>query len=360
MKPSFETSLSRSSLRNPDTFETLSSYLAAWCGERGVSRIRLMEHIGRSSPTVAVALTMDPDFPSHPDWAKVVEKITHIPSQDLLELATPLGPWHLAPPCRRHACLACLGEAGTPAKQARSKLWTYATITTCWMHDLPLVEVPAVGWQWMELSAVSRKSHGELMLRPERLVPQVTQVWHRLGEEFRNSLALAEMHAWVAPGAARLREFLHYEELDEQFVWEDLLVLLCSSWQNYPTASLGLRGIPSQIGFNMGRQYFGSTDSRVLLNPPTLDFFKSITSTAERRACVAVATSEIRNFKRRFRFDDYYGWSNVLRYMPDHAWGWLVECSKIWPARWQGKLDEWDDFRKKSSRLHASSKNLPD
>src|SRR5690606_33497331 len=100
--------------------------------------------VAREDRTVAAALQDDPDFPVHPNWIQVLSSVTDIDGEVLERLGEPIGGWHLHPSARNLACLGCLDDYGSSSAQFRCKTWSYATITMCLVHELPLVEVPAV------------------------------------------------------------------------------------------------------------------------------------------------------------------------------------------------------------------------
>ncbi|WP_426280515.1 TniQ family protein [Lysobacter soli] len=227
------------SLRDPEPTESLSSYLAAWRGHAGVSHRRFMDYVAKSDPAAAVALLDDPDYPKHPCWRDAVAKLTGIDQSVLTELATSLGPWPLLPPCRVHACVGCLDDYGSPSGHARSKMWSYATWTICPIHNLPLMQVPAVGWEWMEIAPAQRKANARLMLRPDLVRASVEAAWSRLEQPVRNAIFHAESCAWLSPsGPSPYRDALKYNRFEDRYVWEDLLSFLCRSWERGPAPSL--------------------------------------------------------------------------------------------------------------------------
>jgi hypothetical protein len=336
-------------MRAPWPLETLGSYLALWRGSFGVSKNAFRRRISRIDPTVDVALTSDPDFPDHPEWAAVLSEITHISRDSLLELGRPIGPWHLKPSCRVHACLACLEEQGSPAQQSRSKMWTYATFTACWIHDLPLIDVPAIGWEWADLSPSARRAHATLVHTPGLLREPIDQFWRQLDANVRRALYFAEMSAWVAPDpTCFLAKAIGYDALDQADVWEDLLALLCSTWSKQPGAPLSVRGIPNPL-WSVSRNYFGSYGRSALDQAPTMNYFCSIESTFERRAAVLTASL----VTRPDRVPDLLGrsntalWKNVLKYMPDQAFDWLKERAVRWPRGMRERLESWEVTRRK-------------
>lgn len=340
-------------LRTPHPMETLSSYLAAWRGHTGVSRRKFLERVSRLDPTVDAALNVDPDFPPHPNWPPVVAEVTSIDAAVLRKLGTPVGPWHLAPPCRTHACIACLADSGGPSNQARHKLWAYAPVTTCYTHGTPLVEVPAVGWEWMELSAADRKKNVRLMLRPDEICSTVDAFWNRLDDSLRDAIWVAEMSAWVAPNPlCELGKLLKYHHCDEQPVWEDLLALLCSPWSRFPGAPLSLRGLPRDLWVAANKRYFGNYDHPGLDAPPSIGYFCTMTSAGQRRACVLTASLVIRRQAMESKLGRHFcdRWKDVLRHMPDDAFDWLCEQATRWPLRWQEALSNWRRERRRVRR----------
>ncbi|WP_313223635.1 hypothetical protein [Pseudoxanthomonas mexicana] len=336
-------------LRESQPFETLSSYLAAWRGYSGVSSRSFLNQVAQLAPAASVALMVDPDHPIDDCWLEVVAEVTQIEKSTLEELAAPLGPWTLHPPCRHYACIACLDEAGSASQQARLKLWTYATFTTCIFHDLPLIEVPAIGWEWMELSPAQRKSNARLMLEPDKLRPNVEAFWNRLDGRLRVGIHRAEVSAWVAPGGpCRLRTAIQYERLDEAPVWQAILALLSRSWERHPAPALAARGLPRDLWLNGSKKYFGDYHRPVLEALPTIDYFRGISAVNERRACVLVASDAVRHeYMRPFLgFNDFYGWRGVLARMPQPAFEWLVQQSSDWPLHWQDRVECWKRGRK--------------
>lgn len=338
-----------STLREPEPFETLSSYLAAWRGHSGVSSRSFLNQVAKLAPTASVALMMDPDHPIDECWLEVVAEVTQIEKSTLDELAAPLGPWTLHPPCRHHACIACLDEAGSASQQTRLKLWTYATFTTCLIHNLPLIEVPAIGWEWMELSPAQRKSNARLMLEPDKLRPSVEAFWNRLDDRLRAGIHRAEVSAWLAPGdPCRLRTFYEYERFDDAPVWEAILALLSRSWERHPAPALAARGLPRDLWVNCSKNYFGDYHRPVLEAPPTIDYFRGISAVNERRACVLVASDAVRHdYMQSFLgFNYFYGWRGVLERMPQPAFEWLVQKSNGWSPYWQDQVRFWKRCRK--------------
>lgn len=349
------TTKSSKHIRDPWPLETLGSYLALWRGSCGISKSAFRRHISRIDPTVNVSLTTDPDFPDHPNWSAVLSEVTHIPSDRLLELGRPIGPWHLKPSCRVHACLACLEEQGSPAQQSRSKMWTYSTFSVCWIHDMPLIGVPAIGWEWADLSPSERRTHSTLVQTPGLLREPIEQLWRQLDPNVRRALYFAEMSAWVSfnPNCG-LAKAIGYDALDQDCVWEDLLALLCSTWSKHPGAPLSLRGIPNVLWI-FNRNYFGGYGRSALDQAPTMSYFCSIESTFERRAAVLSASLVTRSDK----VPDLLGrssrtlWENVLKYMPDPAFAWLSERAVRWPRDMRDRLGSWEVTRRKlSDRRH--------
>ncbi|MBZ4039125.1 hypothetical protein [Novilysobacter selenitireducens] len=332
-----------SDLRAPEPFETLSSYLCTWRATRGITQHKFLTQVRKLDPAAEVALAFDPDYPDRPGWAAVVSEVTGIEENILKELGQPAGPWHLSPPCRKHACLECLSVYGPPSKQARSKQWTYATYTTCHIHGLPLVEVPAVGWGWMELRAAERRKNIKLMLNPAEAGAALEVFWSRLDPQLRNAISFAEMIAWLVPsGPCGIRDVLSYLEVDEEDVWADVLVFLCSPWSHYRGAPLALRALPRTIWTQWNRNYFGNYDHPPLYEPPTLGYFCNIASPAQRRACVLSAYSVLQpeRFREQVK-DDLPGWRHVMRHTPRRAFKWLESQAQNWPTRWQREVTRW-------------------
>lgn len=326
-------------LREPEPRETLSSYLACWRGEMGVSKDSFYARIANSDKTVAAALQDDPDFPAHPNWIPVLSRITRIGEDVLAKLGTPIGPWHLHSSARNLACLGCLDDWATSSAQFKCKSWSYATTTTCYMHGLPLVEVPAVGWEWQDLSAAKRRANTQLMLNPSEARRALEQFWSRVADErLSNALFRAEMSAWVSHNpSCGLSQVLRYGR-EESAVWEDLLVFLCTSWRSAPALSISAASLP--IAFRWNVTCFGDNILQPMHAAPDMHYFRRL-SAPRRRSCVLVAYSIIRKddcplleTERIFR--------RVLKNTSAKAYLWLLGRSLRWmDSSWQSRLGSW-------------------
>lgn len=170
--------------RHPGSMETLSSYLAAWRGHFHVEEQAFEARLQKIDPTVLVALQVDPDYPAHPGWQTTLASATNLKIDVFKELGMSHGPWPLFPKARRCACLACLEMSSAPDQQFISDFWNQSTITVCWFHGLPLVEVPAVGWGWSEFARFCHEARAQAVrpkvpLQPRQRRPALDDRGHR-------------------------------------------------------------------------------------------------------------------------------------------------------------------------------------
>ncbi len=342
-------------LRSPQPTECLSSYLAAWRGSRGESMAFFINRVNRIDSAVAMALVTDPDFPDHPSWVDVLFRATKIDPDVLRELGTRLGPWHLLPRARVHACIACIEEAGGASYQWRSKLWIYSTITICPWHDLPLLEMPAVGWEWSELSAGKRKSHANLILKPWEIRLHIERHWRALDENIRQAIFFAEMSAWSGSAPSSIGVHIGYAECsDDRSLWEDMLSLLVGTWSRELTYPIALYGMPPEAWDAGSRQYLGYLPKQYSPNPPTIGVFCGTKSAALRRACLLVAADAIRRdvmvrYLSSLRWERC-GWRRVIEEMPDEAYGWIHAAVSDWPEHRKEIVSRWP-FRARQRSL---------
>lgn len=335
-------------LRPPEPMETLRSYLDCWRGSAGVSRDSFYRRVARSDKTVSAALEDDPDYPRHPSWIPVIAEITGIGEGVLAALGSPIGPWHLQPSARNLACLGCLDDFGTSSAQFRCKSWTYATTTMCHVHGLPLVEVPAVGWEWQDLTSAQRRANSQLMLNPSEARAALEKFWWSVVDtELANAIFRAEMSAWVAPApVSGLSVALNYRYADSD-VWEDLLVFLCTSWRRYPAISISANALPNS--YRRSTTCFGDSILQPLATAPDLHYFERL-SAPRRRSSVLVAYSILRD-------DDCYLseqkaiFRKVVKNTSATAYIWLLGRSRKWfNAPWQTRIGTWFRMLSKEER----------
>jgi hypothetical protein len=336
--------------------ETLSSYLAAWRGHFHVEQRTLEGRLQKIDPTVLVALQEDPDYPAHPGWKTALTAATNLKLDVFEQLGSSHGPWPLLPHARRCACLACLEMRDAPNQQFICDFWNQSTITVCWFHSLPLVEVPAVGWGWSELSAATRQRRHDLMVDPGKARRAQEQVWSPVEEDIRNAVYFAEMTCWAeCTGNQRILSALEHQNNGALVVWRDLLTLLCTSWEPFASPSVALLGIPASLWCRFGSSKFGGANCGILLEEPTFDLFRSISNPSERRSCVLIAWDAIRPLKSREilprSVHSRFGWRSVVRWMPDRAWNWLTQRASRWPGAWQAYIGLWEEER---SRVQVS------
>jgi len=134
--------------RLPRQDEVLSSWLVRRLSQLGVERRVFDDALGQRYPEVAAAFAQEPDFPEGRVWRSAMESLASVPAAALQALGWPSSPWFLMPGCRRSACLVCLSEAPCVTAQYVREQWLQSWRTTCAVHQVPLVEVPAVGGAW--------------------------------------------------------------------------------------------------------------------------------------------------------------------------------------------------------------------
>lgn len=324
--------------RQPYREETLSSYLSAWRGHFSVKRQVMLDAIGNTNPGTAISLIEDPDFPTAAGWAEAVAAVTKIPREVLEELARPRAFGYLHPAARTSACAGCLAEAQSIGLQYRRHYWALSTVTVCWTHEMPLVEVPAVGWEWAELQRSHRVNRLRHMLDPEGRARSAKNRWMSMGEGIRRDVRLANQCA----------DFLTASDA-EVVVWQDLLALLCASWQSVSAPSLATIGVPMRVFGRRGVERLGGHNRPVLLEPPTFDNFCAMSDPAERRACVLMAWQAL----RLSRLGDQWNaarWQKIVEDMPESAWAWLRTRMMHWPAGFSEYAWAWGDLRRGCKR----------
>ncbi len=323
-----------SQLRDPGEGECLSTYLAAWRRCRNLSSERFGAKIARYDPGVVAALLEDPDFPEHPNWIDVVAKVTGLPSDMLVELGAPIGPWHLSARCRRQVCVECLVEHGKSSDHRREKVWTYATFTLCPAHALPFYEAPALGWEWSEQPFGERRYYSRLILETERLRDSWVSTWSRRGGRIKEIISLAELNAWMSscgrPQKGRWA-MCEGQSVDRQ-VWEDLLCVLCSNWGDEKGEPLVQHGLPHPYDPDC---QLGRVPKVSCLQPQDMSGFCRIFSPDLRRACVLLAAIAVRPCGMSELIKSLpgrlEGWDRIHKKMPGVAREWLSTRAKRWP-----------------------------
>lgn len=343
--------------RKPNSCETLSSFLTAWRVHQGVSRTAFDEAVCRRDPSVSVALSVDPDFPHHPSWQKVLSEATGIPLDDFVNFRDEYGAWPLFPAARHCACLACLRMADTTNEQYGDVFWTRSTVTTCFCHGYPLVTVPAIGCGWADLPAKIRRERDTLMLQPELSQELILLQWSQIDKAIRDAIYFAEISLWTSGVDERVfSAFLRHSDpspdlevrtFHARSVWQDLLTLLCCSWSEETSPAVAVEGLPVMIRLDQ-KPLLRCSNRPTLLRPPTIELFRSIGDPELRRACILVAMDAIHpNYLIERRKPDglLEGWRYVIVRMPESAWQWLERQSKMWSTEWQESFTSWADFR---------------
>jgi len=313
----------------------------------------------RLDPSVAVMLSMDPDYPIHPGWRSTLAKLTNLQPAALDMLGNSSGPWPLHPNARTCACLACLDMAESPADQYREDLWNQSTLTTCVSHGLPLVEVPAVGWGWADLPAAHRRRRRTFMETPMVSKQALVESWSRVEQAYQTAVVFAELTCWAeATHNQRILECLRYRPHGSRPVWMDLLTLLCASWLPHAAPSVATLGIPAhQMGDNANSRLGGKNRS-ILLEAPTFDLFRAIANPAERRACILIAWDAIRPIDSMQMIPrnphSTFGWLQAVKLMPDSAWTWLEMRATGWADNWQSRVLEWRRERVRTTRIREA------
>ncbi|UNK49858.1 hypothetical protein MNR01_02125 [Lysobacter sp. S4-A87] len=228
---------------------------------------------------------------------------------------------------------------------------------------MPLIEVPAVGWEWAELPGIQRRNRRRLMLRPEIGADAVMSAWKRVPEQYRRAIFVAEASVWaLGIGNARMLEALRYMDDDSEGVWRDLLTLLCVSWQNVSAPSLALLGVPLTLYGEHGVQRFGGRNRPVLLEDPRFSSFCALGEPSERRACMLMAMDAIRH---EYLVEllplfgtEKFGWKKIVKGMPAEAWAWLESRAESWPPRWRYRFGDWRELRESRPRSIADARRL--
>lgn len=365
--PSLRKFSASNDFRAPRGGETLSSYLAAWRGYFHVRRQALDEAIARVDPTVVIALSRDPDYPNHPGWSQTLAGVTNLSASVLEELAQLWGPWPLLPEARTNACLGCLELAGYVTNQVAQKFWTYSTMTQCLCCGLPFVEVPAVGWGWADIPREVRRQRYMLMEHPGVARVGLEQEWAKVGEGLKTASYFAELSCWATCAPNRkYMDYLGCQPHETALVWENMLTLLCASWQPFAAPSVAMHGIPCSLWSEHSTAKFGGANMGILQGKPTMELFRSIANPAERRSCILIALDAIRHdYLQKIyprpeypRFGSQLGWLPVVASMPELAWDWLIERAQYWPPPWAVTISGWEQVRckTKSARERGARK----
>jgi hypothetical protein len=331
----------------PRDGETLSSFVAAWRGQKRISVKAFETELTRVDPTVLYALAVDPDFPPHPSWRSAFSTVMGLPASAFAGMGTSAGTWRLMPRARRCACLECLREASTPAEQFGEESWTQSAITTCWIHGLPLIEVPAIGYGWADVSSSIRRVRGALMRAPEIHLDLLKSRWNQLHERVRTTIFFAELTCVSVCNSSPFLEKLGLKQSGSEDVWRDLLTLLCCSWLPEPAPAIAALGLPRRYQTEP-HSLLRCRNRPVLIEDPTFDLFKALSDPLTRRVCMMIAFNAIRPDyaatpeKLRFR---RWGWSAVVRQIPENGWQWLERQAHWWDHEWQSRFDQWSRLR---------------
>ena len=339
-------------LRTPFPDETLSSYLTAWCGHFSVKRGSMIDAVRAVDTAAAAALVKDPDFPPSHAWTAAVAAVTHFPGKTLDELARPRSFGYLTPAARTNACAACLAEASNVGRQYRKHEWALATVTTCFVHKVPLMEVPAVGWDWCEPTA-GRLRGPSVMRHPERRASAVWHCWHEIPQSFIQAILNAEYDVWATGVETRSGRRRSQSGVPPVRIWRDLLTLLCASWEDFSAPSLATKGLPGTLYARRGVERVGGRNRPVLLEAPTFKHFCEISDPAERRACVLMAWEGAISTSRNVESSGRYGglsWHRIVACMPEPAWAWLFPRASKWPAGWNFLIERWHRQRLEACR----------
>lgn len=330
--------------RLPRKDEVLSSWLFRRLAQLGLERRVFDDALASQYPEVAAVLAKDPDFPEGRLWRSALARLTRIPVSELHGLGWSSSTWFLMPGCRSSACLICLSEAPYVTAQYVREQWLQSWRTTCAVHQVPLVEVPAVGGAWALQSPASRRLHGSLMRRPDRQVAQLIDDWKRVPAYIREAVFGAEvkiMEAWHE----------HYSNQREQLeisgsilVWRDLLALCVSSWDIVRSPPAAAQALPSPL--TTGSVHFRCTNVQPSVEPDlNLRAFRSMMNPAARRVCLIavmdamyeVSGKRVVGLKRQ----PSWGWSRVMSCLPPLALNWLQRQSRAWPTGWRAIMDRW-------------------
>ncbi len=330
--------------RLPRKGEVLSSWLFLRLSQLGMERRVFDDALAHRYPEVAAALAKDPDFPEGRSWRLAMANLTGVSSMALQAVGWPSSPWFLMPGCRRSACLICLSEAPYVTAQCVQEHWLQSWRTTCAVHQVPLLEVPAVGGAWALLSRASRKLHGSLMRRPDRQVARLIEDWERVPAYVREAVFGAEvriMDAWhehYSNGQGRL------DASGSIVVWRDLLAFSASSWDTVTAPPVATQALPSSL--ITGSAYFRCHSVPPCAEPDLeLHAFRTMINPSARRVCLIAAMDamfevsgeRIVGLKRQ----PSWGWHRVLPCLPQKALDWLQGRSHSWPAGWRVIMDRW-------------------
>lgn len=328
--------------RLPLKDEVLSSWLTRRLDQLGLERAVFDDALTKQYPEVAAALARDPDFPEGRLWRKAVAGLVAVPVEGLQGIGWPSSPWFLAPGCRRSACLLCLSEAPLVTAQYVHELWLQSWRTTCPVHQVPLVEVPAVGASWALLSGQSRRLHGALMRRPDREAARLIDGWRRVPAYLREVVFSAEvqiMEAWCEHFASERGGAAVSGSL---LVWRDLLAFCASSWTTTASPPIAAQALPWMIGSS----YFRCRNVLPCVGPaPSLQAFRTMIDPAVRRTCLVAVMDALYELSGKrivgLKRQPSWGWFRVLPHLPDAAWAWLDDQARAWPAGWHPMVKRW-------------------
>jgi hypothetical protein len=330
--------------RLPRQDEVLSSWLFRRLDQLGLERGVFDDALAHRYPEVAGAFLEDPDFPEGRLWRKAMESLTGVPSTELQALGWPSSPWFLMPCCRRSACLICLSEAPFVTAQYVREHWLQSWRTTCSIHQIPLVEMPAVGAAWALLSRTSRKLHGGLMRRPDRHVTHLIEGWKEVPAYLREAVFGAEVQIMNAWHEHFSNENGRLTASGSIAVWRDLLAFCASSWSTMTSPPVAVQALP--LAFMTGSTYFRCASISPCAEPDvSLRSFRTMVNPAARRVCLVavmdamyeISSKRIVGLKRQ----PVWGWLRVLPCLPPSAWEWLDRQSRAWPAGWRPLVERW-------------------
>lgn len=322
--------------------EVLSSWLLRRGGQLRIERAIFDEALARQYPEVAATLAKDPDFPEGRWWRKVVAGLMAVPVEALQGMGWPSSPWVLLPDCRRSACLLCLAEAPQVTSQYVRELWLQSWRTLCAVHQMPLVEVPAVGSAWALLSPHRRRLHGMLMRRPDRAAARLAAAWGRVPPYLREVVFSAEvqiMEAWREHFVGDREEGSVSGSL---LVWRDVLAFCASSWTVMASPPIATQALP----WMTGSTYFRCRSVAPCAEPDlTLHAFRTMVDPAARRTCLVAAMDALYGLSGKrvvgLKRQPSWGWSRVLSCLPFAAWEWLDRQALAWPAGWRPLVERW-------------------
>lgn len=330
--------------RLPRQDEVLSSWLFRRLSQLGLERHLFDEALGQRYPEVSAALAMDSDFPEGRVWRSAMESMVGVPAAALQALGWPSSPWFLMPGCRRSACLICLSEAPYVTAQYVREYWVQSWRTICSVHQVPLVEVPAVGGAWALLPRASRKLHGSLMRRPDRQVTDLVDGWKRVPAYVREAVFGAEAQIMDAWHEHFVNDRNRSEESGSIVVWRDLLAFCASSWDTATSPPVAAQALPSAL--MTGSAYFRCPNVPPCAKPDlSLRTFRTMVSPAARRVCLVAALDAMCEVSGKrivgLKRQPIWGWPRVLPCLPKAAWTWLDHQSLLWPAGWRRLVDRW-------------------